>query len=339
MARYHARLGGPEMEDLIRQAKRAEDAGLEAVWTNQLYGNPFVPLASVISHTQRIQLGTSIALAFVRAPMETALAALDLDHLSGGRFILGLGVGVPVLNERWYGVPNFGRPAPHIKECVRAIRLIMEKAPKGEPIRFEGEYYDIDIRGFQRPIAPSRPRIPIYLGALQEGMLRAAGEVADGIVGSPLYSLKWIRDVVLPNVAVGLQRSGRARSDFHLSAGPYVAISEDVKQARRDAAATVSFYATIRTYAPSFSYHGFDKEAEQVRDAFRNGGHGPATVEAVTDDMVDTFTIAGNKDQARRRLAEYEELTDSLLLHGPSHFLSEEEQQAYEDTLFETFAQ
>ena len=162
--------------------------------------------------TSRIELGTSIALAFVRSPWVTALAALDLDAMSGGRFTLGLGTGLKRFNERWHGVA-YGKPTPHIREVVQIIRLISENAHRGEPIRFRGQFYDLDIQGWQRPAAPVRERFPIYLAGVREGMIRTAAQVADGLLGHPIYSLRWVRDVVLPSLAVACtRRDVRART-------------------------------------------------------------------------------------------------------------------------------
>src|SRR3989441_3883301 len=172
-SRFSLAAGTTSAQELARLAKRAEEAGLETLWTAEMFHDPFLPLAAAASSTSRIGLGTSIALAFVRSPWVTALSALDLDVLSSGRFILGLGTGLKRLNERWHGVA-YGKPTPHIRECLQVIRLISEQAHTGDPIRFRGQYYDIDIQGWKRPLSPVRERIPIYLAGVREGMIRTA---------------------------------------------------------------------------------------------------------------------------------------------------------------------
>src|SRR3989442_4409227 len=238
MSRFSLAAGTASAQELARLATRAEDAGFEALWTAEMFHDPFLPLAAAAVRTSSIQLGTSIALAFVRSPWVTALSALDLDILSRGRFILGLGTGLKRLNERWHGVP-YGKPTPHIRECVQVIRMIAERAHTGEPIRFSGQYYDVDIQGWRRPMAPVRDRLPIYLAAVREGMIRTAAQVADGLLGHPIYSLKWIRGVVLPSLARGLTEAGRRRDDFHLSLAVCCAIDADVARARKSVAATI----------------------------------------------------------------------------------------------------
>jgi len=227
-------------------AKAAEDAGFSGLWTTEMFHDPFLPLSAAAERTSRIELGTSIALAFVRSPWVTALAALDLDAMSGGRFTLGLGTGLKRFNERWHGVA-YGKPTPHIREVVQVVRLISANAHRGEPIRFRGQFYDLDIQGWQRPAAPVRERFPIYLAGVREGMIRTAAEVADGLLGHPIYPLRWVKDVVTPALARGLHEAGRNRDRFRLCLGVCVALGCDASVARRAAAATIAFYAPVNT--------------------------------------------------------------------------------------------
>jgi alkanesulfonate monooxygenase SsuD/methylene tetrahydromethanopterin reductase-like flavin-dependent oxidoreductase (luciferase family) len=140
-----AAMGGTA-EELAEQASEAEAAGIECVWTPELFRSSVTQATWLAARTERIAVGTGIAWAFTRSPFILAVSALDVDEMSGGRFRLGLGAGVKRLNETWHGV-EYGRPAPHLRETVEAVRLIMAKAHTGEPIRFEGEYVDVDIKG------------------------------------------------------------------------------------------------------------------------------------------------------------------------------------------------
>jgi probable F420-dependent oxidoreductase len=333
MSRYSLALGIAGAEETARLARQAEDAGFEALWTAEMSHEPFLPLAAAATSTTRIGLGTSIALAFVRSPWVTALSALDMDVLSGGRFILGLGTGLKRLNERWHGVA-YGKPTPHIKECLQVIRLITEQAHLGRPIRFSGQYYDVDIQGWQRPYPPQRQRIPIYLAGVREGMIRTAAEVADGLLGHAIYSLPWIRGTVLPAVSRGLAQAGRQRDDFHLCLSVCCAVGKDGAAARRAAAATIAFYATVKTYEPLFS--AFPAEYRRIQEADARGD-AAAMVEAVSDEMVDAFAVAGTPDEARRALAEYGELADSLCLQPPDQLIDSAETDEYRAALLATF--
>lgn len=314
-------------------AALAETAGFDAVWTSEMFHDPFLPLAAASGTTSRIGLGTSIALAFVRSPWVTALAALDLDAMSGGRFTLGLGTGLKRFNERWHGVA-YGKPTPHIREVVQVIRLISENAHRGEPIRFRGQYYDLDIQGWQRPMAPVRERFPVYLAGVREGMIRTAASVADGLLGHPIYSLQWVRDVVVPSLGRGLRESGRDRAGFRLCLGVCVAIDSDVQRARRAAAATIAFYATVTTYEPLFAQFPAQVQAIQAA-AVRNDT--PAMIAAVTDDMVETFAAAGDSDSVRKKLRAYSDIADSVILSPPDQLIAPEESERYRGVIIEAF--
>jgi probable F420-dependent oxidoreductase len=334
MSRFSIAAGIAPAADLAGLASRAEQAGFDAVWTQEMFHDPFLPLASAATGTSRITLGTSIALAFVRSPWVTAVSALDLDILAGGRFILGLGTGLKRLNERWHGVA-YGKPTPHIRECVKVIRLITERAHTGEPIRFSGHYYDVDIQGWQRPVKPVRESIPIYLAGVREGMIRTAAEVADGLLGHPIYSLRWINEVVLPSVARGLRDAARKREDFQLCLSVCCAVDNDVAAARRAASATIAFYATVNTYEPLFA--PFPKQVAAIREALaRNDTKG--MVGAVTEDMVDALAVAGRPDEVRRRIADYAGLADSICLSPPDQLIDPAETDRYREALLATFA-
>ena len=324
-------------EVLIKRAKELESAGFDVAWTDELYTSPFVALATVAPHTQHIELGCSIAYAFTRSPMETAITAMDLGRIANGRFILGLGSGVKRLNENWHGVAH-GRPAPHMKECVQLIKLLMEKARSGERIQFQGEYYNVDIQGWKRSDEPVQDKIPVHIGAIREGLARAAGDVADGILGHGLWSYKWTKDVIVPNVAIGLKRSGRDRKDFEIWGAVTVGISKDKRQALRDARGVPAFYTTVRTYEPVLAWHGFQKEAAQVREAFMKlRGFGPEVLDPVHEEMVNAFTVVGTADEVRKRVAEYEEFCDAIIFTVPSYLVPEEVADEYEKAMLETF--
>ncbi|MCH8089517.1 MAG: LLM class flavin-dependent oxidoreductase [Chloroflexi bacterium] len=339
MVKYGYALGdNMDPSALIERARMIESAGFDVAWSNELFTSPFVPLATVAPHVPKIHLGSSIAYGFTRSPLETAITALDLDAITEGRFILGLGSGVRRLNESWHGVPDYGRPAPHLKECVQAVRRIIEAIGKGEPVRFEGKYYDIDMRGWGGSRQPVRGHIPIFMAAVREGMTRAAGDVADGILGFPMWSLKWIKEVILPNVAIGLKRSGRDRKEIEVWASVTVAITGDKKQGYLDARGVPGFYTTVRTYQPLVAWHGYEKEAGQIRDAFvKLQGFGPEVLEPVHQEMVDTFVIVGTADEARKRVAEFAEVCDAIDFNVPSYFVPKERVAEYEKALFETF--
>lgn len=326
---------GDSTEDLARQAAQAEEAGIECVWAPELFRSSVTQATFLAARTERIEVGTGIAWAFTRSPFILAVSALDIDEVSGGRFRLGLGAGVKRLNETWHGV-DYGKPAPHLREAIEATRQIMEQASSGDPIRFQGKYYDIDIKGWVRPHPAPQERIPIYAAAVQAGMTRMAGDVADGLIGHPMASPRWLDEVMVPAFEEGLRRSGRNRSDLDFVPTVSCAIDDDEDRARDAARRTIAFYATVRTYAPLWDLHGFGAEAQAVGDSFRAGDLA-AVPDHVTDEMVDAYVAAGPLDKVRARVAEVAERADGVFLTPATYFIPPEQIGEYQSRIIEAF--
>jgi probable F420-dependent oxidoreductase len=329
-------LWGESTSELQEVAKQAEGSGFESVWSDELHRSAFVPLAAVACSTSQVQLGTGTALAFIRSPFTTALTALDLDELSGGRLILGLSSGVQRLNEDWHGV-EFGKPITHFREAVKIIRQVMENASQGEPVSFEGEYYKIRLRGYHRPFPVVRDHIPIVLGGVGPRMVALAGEIADGWLGHELSSIDYIQKVIMPNLKEGLSRTGRQWDNFTICPSMVCAISKDASEARRIAAGAVAFHATVKTYRNLFAFHGFEEEVGRIWAAFRSGDY-EVMINAVSDEMVDTYTAAGTLDQVRAKLATYDGMADSIKLMAPCRFVDPEVTRDQQQIIIESLA-
>jgi len=310
------------VREFAAAAAAAERAGYERVWANELHRNPFVQLAAAACATSRIGLATGIALAFVRSPLTTALAALDLDELSDGRFSLGLGSGVARLNEDWHHA-RFGKPVPHLRETVALVRQFMATADLGETITFEGEYERASVRGFRRPYPPARRDMPVYLAAVGPALTTLAGEIADGWIAHELCSPYYLRTAALPRLTAGLQRAGRKREEITVVASACCVLDDDARRAKRAAARHVAFYASVRTYESFFALHGFAAEAAAIRECFRRGDL-DGMAEACTDDMVDAFTFAGRADDVREALHAYDGLADEVKLSAPALLAGED---------------
>jgi probable F420-dependent oxidoreductase len=328
-------LGG-SLAALRDEARAAEKAGVDCVWAVELYRSALTQAVWLAAHTDRIGVGTGIAWGFTRSPMIIALEALDADEASGGRFRLGLGAGVKRLNETWHGV-EYGRPAPHLRETIEVVRLIVENAGSGEPIRYQGDYHDIEVLGWARPLEKVRDRIPIYTAAVQEGMARMAGDVADGMIGHPICSIRWLDEVLVASFEHGLSRSGRERSSFDFLPAVCCAIDEDEAAAYDAARRTICFYATVRTYRPLFEMHGFGYEAAAVGEAFRRGDLA-SMPDLVTDEMVDTYCAAGPLDKVRERVEAVAERGDGIWLSPPTYFIPPERIASYQRRIVQEFA-
>lgn len=323
------------LDELGEVAARAEEAGFRNVWSAELHRSAFVPVAAMAARTSRVGVGTGIAWAFTRSPMTAALAALDLDELSRGRFILGLGSGVKRLNEDWHGRP-WERPVRRLAETVAIMRRFIEASHLGEPVEVEGEVESIRLRGYERPIPPTRTQIPIYLAAVGEQMTGLAGEIADGWLGHELGSPAYVRERILPEIEKGLARGGRDRQHIDLVASGCCVVDTDGNQALRRTAGLVAFYASVRTYTEFFEFHGFGDEARRVQERFREGDVA-GMVQAVPDEMVDAVTLSGTPDRAREKLEAYAGLVDAVKVSPPTHFVEPADVRLAQDSIITTF--
>jgi len=330
-------LDANSISDLTVLAKKAEDANFDSVWATELYRTSFQQLSAVANSTNNIKLGTAVALAFVRSPMITSLTALDLDEISNGRLILGLGTGAKRTNEMWHGVSH-GKPVTRIKECMEIIRLISSSIHQDDVLSYKGEYYDITTKGYHRAFKPVRERIPIYLAGVGSKMIQASAEVADGYLGHVVCSLRYIKEVVDVSIKTGLKNSGRSRKDLKSCSIITCAISENKKQALEAARATIAFYATVKTYEPPFKLHGFQDQTAKVREAFYKRDI-KTMIKSVSNDMVNTFAVVGNPDECRKKVNEYRAHIDLPILSAPHYFLDFEEVKEYQDAIIDTFGQ
>jgi alkanesulfonate monooxygenase SsuD/methylene tetrahydromethanopterin reductase-like flavin-dependent oxidoreductase (luciferase family) len=325
---------GKEFERAIREA---EDAGLQGVWIPQLFSPPFPAMAAAAMVCTRLQIGSGVALAFTRSPVETALSALEIDVLSGGRTVLGLGTSIQMLNEKLHGVV-YGKPLAHLREVVRLVRDVIERGHTGELGACEGEYHRLDASGFRLGHKRVRKSIPIYLPALFESSIRLAGEIGDGLAGHPVWSLRWVENEMRRSLDQGLLAAGKKREDFHVNIWSYVAIDPDRRRAIDDARGTLAFYSGIAQYERYFAAHGFGDAARAVAAATAKGNIAQALA-AVPDEMVTTFMVAGTRDDVCKRIEALARMANSLTLvpPGTGGTLSPERVIAYRRAIGEAF--
>jgi probable F420-dependent oxidoreductase len=299
----------------VELAVQAEAAGFDGVYTIEFFNrHGYVPLGAIAQATSRVRIGTGIANAFTRSPLLHASAAMDLDELSDGRFVLGLGSATRRMNEDWFDVP-FSAPAPRMRELVELLRKAFE-AQKGGGFRWEGSHWNINVPIYARPGAP-RVDIPIWIAAVNRGMIAAAGAVADGLVGHPIATRRWHREVTLPGLRAAEAKAGRAEGACVLA--PYVvtSIQEDREHAIQDAKSQIGFYFTTGIYHSILDLHDLREVGVKCRAALRKFDT-KAMAEAVPDALVDEIAIACTPDEARDRLTQWKDLTDQPLLYAPS---------------------
>jgi probable F420-dependent oxidoreductase len=298
-----------------------ERAGFDGAWMTETTNDAFVSLAPAALATNRIELGTAIALAFVRSPMLTAYNAWELQRASRGRFILGLGTQVKTHNERRFSVP-FASPVPKLAEQVRALRACWAAFSGQEPLAFRGEFYRMD---FLPPMVTPEPidhaPPPIHIAALNRYSCRVAGEVADGMIIHPFTSPQYLSEVALPALDEGLARSGRTRADFTvtaqvIAAAPTGRVTRPTPEAM--ARQLLAFYGSTRSYRPPLEVHGLGDLTERLAQLL-SAGDLAALGKALPEEVVDNFAVVADTwDEVpalvRKR---YEGLVDRVALVTP----------------------
>jgi probable F420-dependent oxidoreductase len=318
---------GGGLDDIDPCVRLAERAGFESAWVVELEHSAFVQAAAAILATRQLTVGTAIALAFPRAPAITAMEAADLASLSDGRFVLGLGSQVRRIVEARFGV-EYEHPAARMEDYIRAVRTVWA-ARRGEATAHDGPYYPISMPTFQaRTVAgrdtnpmtdPARAGLPdpkILLAAVGPLMSRTAGRVADGLIGHPFASPRWLAEIVSPALSAGLEETGRPTDACPISASPLIAIASDADAARHAAKLQIAFYGVTPNYSGILRLHGREAVVRDLRRAFVRGDH-ERMAAAIDDELLDSIAIAGRPDEARDRLAAWEGVATRAILVPP----------------------
>jgi len=312
---YGVAIGGP-YAFLPELARQVESHGFDAAWVSETGQESIVQATVCLTATSRIDIGTNITLAFPRSPTITAMQAWDLNELSADRFVVGLGSQVKrIIEERFSSV--FDRPAKRMAEYVQAMQTVW-RIEQGEDETFEGEIYRVVRPGLTGPgRARERATPRVYVAAVGPLMTAAAATHADGILGHPFTSLRYLTEGVLPRIDEALDAAGRSRADFTVAQGLILCIAEDRDVARREAATQIAFYGTTPNYLPVFAAHGDERLMDEYRRVFVASGRDPdAMAAAVTDEVIDRYAVAGTPDEVRDRVTAYAEHLDHLILGG-----------------------
>ena len=266
---------GFEALDAGKVAAGAELQGIDGVWSTEAGHDPYLPLVLAADATLHITIGSAIAVAFARSPLVHAQAAWDLQRLSSGRFILGLGAQVKAHNQRRYSAP-FDHPVARLGEMVQAIRAIWDCWQDGTPLNFRGEFYTHTLMTpfFSPGPLPDLARPPIYLAAVTEPMLQMAGKLADGVHVHPLHTERFLDDVVKPALNRAALSVDRPESEVKLvvpvmlATGKTTADVDDAKAAMR---AQISFYASTPAYQKVLQLEGRGETGERLQALARAG--------------------------------------------------------------------
>jgi probable F420-dependent oxidoreductase len=260
-----------------------------------------------------------VALAFTRSPTALAYSAWDLQALSRGRIILGLGSQVKRHVERRFGM-KWESPAPRMREVVEGVRAIWECWQNGTRLDFRGRFFRLDLMTpYFSPGPIDSPEIPIYVAGVNRGMYRVAGEVGDGLHVHPLHTVRYLKEVMSPELSAGLARRRRERGEVAVAASVFAAVGErdEVTKVRSLYRSQIAFYASTRTYRKVMELHGWGDVCDRLHDLSMKGEWDRMPAE-VTDDILDEFVVDGSWDEVggilRRR---YNGLVDRVRLYLP----------------------
>ena len=306
----HLRHWDGSPHDVAGLAKLAEDVGLESVWVSETWGSDATVLAAwIAAHTSRIAIGTGVLQMPARTPAAAAMAALTLDHLSGGRLRFGLGVSGPQVVEGWHGVP-FGSPLSRTREYVTLVRAALART---EPLTLDGEVYHLPVPGgpgkpLKTNVVPLRADVPIYLAAMGPRNVALAVEIADGWLPL-LFSPEHMDVFGLPTL----------REGFDVAPMVLTSIGDDLAAARDVVRPQIALYVGAygskakNFYADMVRRYGFEADVDRIQDAALDRRMADATA-AVSDELVDALALVGPAARVRDRLQAYAEAGATSLL-------------------------
>lgn len=302
-------------------AKASEAAGYDGLLTMENKHDPFLAHAIAAVSTDRVELGTSVAIAFPRSPMVVANACWDLQNASRGRFVLGIGPQIRPHNEKRFSVP-WTAPAPRLREYVQALRAIWTTWETGGKLDFRGQHYTFTLMPpYFMPPSTGQKMVPVTLAAVGEHSLRLAGEVADGVRLHGFCTRRYIEEAIIPRVEEGMRRTGRNRAHFEITGGGFVATGKDsdaTAKAFEVVRGRVAFYGSTPGYWGVLEMHGHGDLGREL-NAMSKAGRWGEMASRVSDDLVHLFAAVGpHKDIAAHIEERFGGLSDALNLRADS---------------------
>jgi alkanesulfonate monooxygenase SsuD/methylene tetrahydromethanopterin reductase-like flavin-dependent oxidoreductase (luciferase family) len=280
--------------ELLACAKLADALpSTDSIWVPESWGREsFSTLGAVSQVTARSRLGTSIVSIFSRTPATVAMAAVTLDTLSASRTVIGLGASTEAIVENWHGV-KFERPLERMADFVKCFKMMTS----GERVSYAGTYYN--VKDFKILHPPARKKIPVYIGAVNKGMISLAAELADGVI---LY----LRPLDELKASCSRLQKATAGRNFEIACSLICAVSDsEPEKARKRAAQTLAFYVAVGKYYRKFlSQNGYQRETSEISKTYAESGLQSAA-SCVTDRMLRMLTICGTREECKRSLGEF----------------------------------
>lgn len=301
-------------------ARAADELGFAALWTPETGHNGFLPLVLAAEHSQRITLGTAVAIAFPRSPMVTAQIAWDLAAFSGGRFVLGLGTQVRAHIERRFSAP-FDQPVARLRDYIDALRAIWASWQSNGRLNYRGPFYQHTLMTpFFSPGKIDHPEIPIYIAGVNSGLAQLAGELCNGFHAHPLNSARYLREVLRPQIAAGAAKVGRDPFACAVAGSAFVITGPDTtsrEQLRAFVRNQIAFYSSTPSYRPVLECHGWAAVGEQLSQlaAQQRWGEMPALI---SDEMLQAFAVEAAPEALGLALRDrFDGLLDRVSLYIP----------------------
>jgi probable F420-dependent oxidoreductase len=311
------------LSKIAAEAQRAEELGFDVLSVPDLIHDGIAAAALAVQATQRIGIASSALIAFPRSPMVVAVAAWDLQELSGGRFTLALGPQVRGNIVDRFSTP-WTPPAPRMREYVQALRAIFACWQEGKPLHFEGEHYRFTrMQPYTSPPPLEHPEIPIRLSGIGPNMVALAGELADGLNTHPTNSSpRYLRECAAPNLARGAARSGRSPDEVHILANPLCATGIDaaaVRAQREEQRALMATLFSTPSYWPTLELYGWKDLGQTLHSLVREGRWNDLAA-LVDDAMLDELLPTGTYRELAEQLADrYRGLADAITYPLPPH--------------------
>jgi probable F420-dependent oxidoreductase len=305
---------------IAEQAAKAEARGYDGVWSAETGHDPFLPIAAAAGATENLDYGTGIAVAFARNPMNLAVVANDLQHLTKGRFLLGLGSQIKPHITKRFSMP-WSHPAPRMRELILAIRAIWRTWETGDPLEFRGDFYTHTLMTpFFNPGKNPYGNPKILLAAVGERMTEVAGEVGDGMLVHGFSTERYLREVSLPALERGAAKAGRGRADLVVSYPGFVVTGTNAEQteaADRAVRQQIAFYGSTPAYKPVLELHGWG-DLQPELNTLSKRGEWVKMGELIDDDVLNAFAVVCPLDKvASEVLSRFGGLIDRYSFYAP----------------------
>src|SRR5690348_11707985 len=309
----------PSLGEIGPRARELEELGYDGLLTAETGHDAFLPIALAAEHTERIELATGIAVAFARTPMVLAYTANDLQQMSKGRFVLGLGSQIKPHIEKRFSMP-WSHPARRMREYILALQAIWSAWNEQAPLKFEGEFYRHTLMTpFFAPTPNPYGPPKVFLAAVGEKMTEVAGEVADGIIIHGFTTERYVKEVTMPAVERGLAASGRKRSSFQVSGPLFVVTGEteaEIAAAETGVKQQIAFYGSTPAYRGVLELHGWG-DLQTELNALSKEGKWVEMGELIDDDVLDAFAVQGEPERIPALLtARYGDIVDRLSFYA-----------------------